>query len=135
MSEGDDITVGHIEDSSGVAIGREAEASVATTPGTPPPAQAEPTRAQKQRPIKSAWANGLFYVFAFVVVIAALGFLANSVSGPALIVIIMAGLLFVPLIGALQLRQDENLSQKNFMELVRLVIEQLPLIGKLFRKN
>ena len=77
---------------------------------------------------KSSWANGLFYVFLFVVVIAALSFAAGSLPLPTLVLIIVAGLLFVPLIGALQLRQDDRLSEKSFMELVKLVIEQLPLI-------
>ena len=135
MSKGDRITVGNIEDSSGVAIGREAQASVNTLPSTPPQAPVEQASKPAPKPVKSAWANGLFYLFVFVVVIASLGFLANSVTPSALIVIIIAGILFIPLIGALQLRQDEQLSQKNFLELMRLVIAQLPLIGKLFSRD
>jgi len=36
-------------------------------------------------------------------------------------------------VGALQLRQDDRLSEKNFMELIKLVIAQLPLIGNIFK--
>ena len=52
-----------------------------------------------------------------------------------LAIILVAGILFVPLIGVLQLRQDDRLSQESFVELVKLVIGQLPLIGKLERND
>jgi internalin A len=80
---------------------------------------------------KSAWANGSFYLFTFAVVIAGLGVLSNTVSMYVLPIILIAGILFVPMIGVLQLRQDERLSEKPFMELLKLVIGQLPLIGRL----
>ena len=85
---------------------------------------------KKKKPIKSAWANGSFYLFAFVVVIGGLGVLANSIPFSALAVVLIAGLLFIPVIGAFQLRQDDNLSEKSFLQLMKMVIGQLPLIGK-----
>jgi hypothetical protein len=84
---------------------------------------------------KSAWANGSFYLVVFAVVIGGLGVLAGSIPFYTLALIIVAGILFVPLIGALQLRQDERLSEKSFMDLLRLVIRQLPLIGRVARRG
>lgn len=66
-------------------------------------------------------------------VIAGLGVLASTVLLYTLAIILVAGLLFIPLIGVLQLRQDDWLSQESFIELLKLVIGQLPLIGKLAR--
>ena len=86
-------------------------------------------------PFRSAWANGSFYLFVFLVVIAALGVLARSISGWALPIVVAAGVLFIPLIGALQLRQDERLADESFVELVGIVIGGLPLIGKLGRRT
>ena len=83
--------------------------------------------------IKSAWANGSFYLFLFVVVIAGIGYLAGTLRLPSLIAVIIAGIVFIPLVGALQLRQDDRLSEQNFMELIKLVIAQLPLIGNIFK--
>lgn len=83
--------------------------------------------------IKSAWANGSFYLFLFVVVILSIGYLAGNLPIQNLIAVIIAGIIFIPLIGALQLRQDGRLSEKNFMELIKLVIAQLPLIGNIFK--
>ncbi|MBI3586536.1 MAG: leucine-rich repeat domain-containing protein, partial [Ignavibacteriales bacterium] len=93
------------------------------------------TSIEKKPAVKSPWANGSFYLFVFVVVISALGVLSNSVPLYALPLILIAGILFVPIIGALQLKQDEHLSDKSFVELMKITISQLPLIGKMARKK
>jgi hypothetical protein len=85
--------------------------------------------------IRSAWANGLFYLFVFVTVIAGLGVLANSVPWYTFALILVASVIFVPLIGALQLRQDKNLSEKGFLELISIVIRQLPIIERLYKNK
>jgi internalin A len=91
---------------------------------------------EKDRPvIRSAWANGSFFLFTFLVVITALGVLARTVPIYALPIILIAGGIFVPIIGAFQLKQDDQLSEKSFMELMKMAIGQLPLIGKLARRS
>jgi len=44
-----------------------------------------------------------------------LGFVAGRADFVELTVIIIAGILFIPLIGAFQLQQDNRVSEKNFM--------------------
>jgi internalin A len=78
--------------------------------------------------VKSAWANGSFYLFAFAVVVAGLGVLARSIPVYVLPLVLIAALLFVPLIGVLQLKQDARLGEKPFLEILKLVIRQLPLL-------
>ncbi|MHC5717433.1 MAG: hypothetical protein ACYTX0_36305, partial [Nostoc sp.] len=39
----------------------------------------------------------------------------------------------IVLIGVLQLRQDDRLSDENFVKLITMVLEQLPLIGNLIK--
>ncbi len=90
---------------------------------------------KRDEKVKSAWANGLFYLLTFVVVILGLGFLAGSLPFYALALVIIGGSLFVPLIGVLQLKQDKNLSDKSFVELVRIVLSQLPLVGRIARQG
>jgi hypothetical protein len=85
---------------------------------------------ERQTPPRSAWANGSFYLFVFVVVIVGVGVLANTVPFYTLAAVLIAGILFVPIIGALQLKQDDRLSEKSFIELMKITIGQLPLIGK-----
>jgi len=85
--------------------------------------------------VRSAWANGTFYLFSFVVVISGLGVLAQTMSPISLPLILVAGIVFVPLIGALQLRQDDRLSEKSFLQLMALVIKQLPWIGRFAGKG
>lgn len=47
---------------------------------------------------------------------------------------VIAGVLFVPIIGALQLKQDERVQDETFLELMKMVIGQLPLIGNMLGK-
>jgi internalin A len=84
---------------------------------------------------RSAWANGSFYLFTFVIVIAAVGLLARTVPAYVLPVLLIGGAIFIPLIGALQLRMDERLSQKSFIELLKLVVGQLPLLRRLSKQQ
>jgi len=84
---------------------------------------------------RSAWANGSFYLLAFVIIIAALGLLSRTVEWYVLPIILVAGAIFVPLVGALQLRMDERLSQKSFLELMKLVVGQLPLIKQISKRR
>lgn len=92
-------------------------------------------RSKDETKARSAWANGSFFLFVFVTVITALGVLARSVSPYALPILLIAGAIFVPLVGALQLRMDEQLSEKSFLELMKMVIGQLPLLGRLTQQK
>lgn len=84
---------------------------------------------------RSAWANGSFYLVVFAVVMTLLLVLGRTVPVYVLPVVLIAGAVFVPIIGALQLKQDGRLSDKSFLELIKLVIGQLPLIGKSARHS
>jgi internalin A len=84
---------------------------------------------------KSAWANGLFYLFVFATVITGLGVLAGHVPLYTLALVAVAGMLFILAIGALQLRQDDRLSEKSFMQLIKLVARQLPIIGRIAKSG
>ncbi len=43
--------------------------------------------------VKSAWANGSFYLFVFVVVVAGIGFLGEELSFPVFCVVVIGGVL------------------------------------------
>jgi hypothetical protein len=94
----------------------------------------EETRKPKIR-VKSAWANGSFYLFLFLVVVFSIGFLAGSLPVYDLVLVIIGGVLFIPLIGAFQLRQDERLKEEHFLQLIKMVIGQLPLVGNVLGKR
>ncbi|MEH2314132.1 MAG: hypothetical protein V7K35_22630 [Nostoc sp.] len=42
--------------------------------------------------------------------------------------------IFIVLIGVLQLRQDDRLSEKFFVDLTKMVLEQLPLISNIIKQ-
>jgi hypothetical protein len=81
--------------------------------------------------VKSAWANGSFYLFVFVVVVAGIGFLGQELSFPVFCVVVIGGVLFVPIIGGLQLKQDDRVQDETFLELMKMAIGGLPLIGNM----
>jgi Flp pilus assembly protein TadB len=82
-------------------------------------------------PRQSPWVSGAFYLFAFVVVMAVLAALANFVELYVLPVVIVSGVLLVLLVGVLQLKHDNHLSDASFTQSLKLIVEQLPLIGRL----
>jgi len=82
----------------------------------------------KESRSKSAWANGSFYIFLFLVVFITIAVIAGSLPIYVLPLVLISGIIIVPLIGALQLRQDDRLSDKSFIELVKITMGQLPLI-------
>ena len=87
-------------------------------------------------PVKLSWAwrNGSFYLFVFVIVFTLVGLFSGVLPIYSLLIAIIAGAIFIVLIGVMQLREDERLSEKSFVKLVKIVIEQLPLIGNLLRQ-
>jgi internalin A len=87
-----------------------------------------PVRVQEE--LRSAWANGLFYLFVFVIIFCVLGFFAQALPLYTMVLVVVAGVLLIPLVGAFQLRQDQRLAERSFMELVKLVIGQLPLLSR-----
>jgi hypothetical protein len=66
-----------------------------------------------------------------VVIIVLLAAVANFVSAWVVPLVIVGGLLTVTVIGALQLKQDERLSEKGFLKLMGLAFRQIPWLGKL----
>lgn len=80
--------------------------------------------------LKSPWASGLFYLVVGTVVLATLSVVANVISAWLLPLIIIGGVVFVSIIGALQLRQDDRMTEKGFLELMRLSVGALPLLVK-----
>ncbi|MBD2598610.1 leucine-rich repeat domain-containing protein [Nostoc spongiaeforme FACHB-130] len=81
-----------------------------------------------------AFRNGMFYLFIFVVVFCLIAFFGSVLPFHYLVLAIIGTAIFIILIGVLQLRQDDRLKEKNFIELIKLVIEQLPLFGNLIKQ-
>jgi translation initiation factor 1 (eIF-1/SUI1) len=83
--------------------------------------------------IKSSWAFMTLYLLVFIAIVN-LTFFSIRISISLLIFIVIFGIIPISFIGAFQLRQDERLSELSFMELVKLVISQLPIISTISRK-
>jgi hypothetical protein len=79
---------------------------------------------QKNNP----WISGSFYLIAAVIILSLLLVAAKMISIIALPIIIIGGLIIFSVIGAYQLRNDEKLSEKSFLELMQLSFKQIPFI-------
>jgi len=77
----------------------------------------EEVKKENPKPIKvkSAWANGSLYLFVLVVLVAGSSFLGQELSFPVFCVALIGRVLLVPIVGALQLKQDKRLQEETFL--------------------
>jgi hypothetical protein len=76
------------------------------------------------------WLAGSFYLFSIISVIVCLRVVAGPLHPIWIPIVVISGILSVTLIGVMTLRTNEQLKDRPFVELVRLVISSLPrLIG------
>ena len=75
----------------------------------------------------SAWFNGSFYLAAAVVLICTLSFFAGGLAIYKFAFVVAGSYVGVTLIGALQLRNDNKLSERGFLELTRLALVRVLL--------
>ncbi len=84
----------------------------------------------EQRQMRSPWVTGSFYLAVLAVVFSVILVATQVVSAWVLPTALVAGLLFFMVVGAYQMRQDDKLSQKNFVSLMGDVLKQAALIVK-----
>jgi internalin A len=131
----DSIQVGDMNHVTGAAIGAGAQTTVnlqiesvehLELPGTPSRPAAPVATAAKSD--SSPWLSGSFYLVALVAIVVLFAVISNYVAWYVLPIVIIGGLLAVGIVGALQLRQDERLSQANFLTLMIESFKRLPLL-------
>lgn len=74
------------------------------------------------------WISGSFYLFVAVVVIAGLAAISHTVSWVVFPIILIGGILVIALIGILQLRNDDQITDKSFFSLIVETYKRLPLL-------
>lgn len=79
---------------------------------------------------RSPWAAGSFYLAAAIVLLVLLLTAAKLLNPLVLPVVIVGAVVLVSVVGGLQLRQDERLAEKNFLQLMSMALAQLRLLGK-----
>ena len=84
----------------------------------------------KRPTYRNPWISGSFYLAVMVIVVTLFLVAAKTVHIVVLPTVIIGALLMVSIIGAFQLRQDESLSEKNFLTLMFLTFKQFPFIRK-----
>lgn len=74
------------------------------------------------------WLSGSFYVIAFLIIITALAVLARLISWYIIPLVIIGSLLTFTVIGAMQLRNDNQLKDENFYKLIIEFFKRLALL-------
>lgn len=93
-----------------------------------------PSQSQLEKPTttsttkKGPWKSGAFYLLLFVVIMGTIAAIAKIVPFYVLPIIIIGGLLFFIVISALQLRQDESLSETSFLSLIVESLKRMHLL-------
>lgn len=81
---------------------------------------------KKIRP--NPWVSGSFYFAVFLVALATLLVVSKMVPVITLPIILICAIIALSIIGSFQLRNDDQLSQKNFLHLMILCFKYLPWI-------
>lgn len=90
-----------------------------------------PLKPKPMKPTKNnPWTAGSFYLVAFVIIVG--GLIATCKFLPAWTIapVLIALVLLVIVIGALQLKNDDRLSEKSFVELMKLAMKRLFLLKR-----
>jgi hypothetical protein len=93
----------------------------------------ETSKPEVQVTLPWAYRNGMFYLLAFEIVFFSVAIFAGILPLYSLIVAVVATVFFLILIGVLQLRMDKRISEKSFVELVEIVVKQLPVLGSILK--
>lgn len=74
------------------------------------------------------WISGSFYLFAAVILMTLFAVISANLPWYSLVIVFLSGLLMIAIIGGLQLRNDESLSEENFLILMIETFSHMPLL-------
>jgi hypothetical protein len=78
--------------------------------------------------LRSPWFSGLFYLMVAVVIISLLLVVGRLAPWWAFPLVVLGAVLLVSVVGALQMRQDDHLTERGFLKLMGDVLRRLPLV-------
>jgi len=80
------------------------------------------------------WIAGTFYLFVAIIILVLIAILSQNIQWYLLPIVIIGGLLIIGTIGALQLKNDDKLTDKSFIQLMTETFKSLPLLNKIKNK-
>ncbi len=79
---------------------------------------------------RNPWLAGSFYLCGIAVIGVLFLVIARTVNVLVLPIVLIASILAISVVGALQLKNDDSLKEKSFLELMGLTFKYLPLLRK-----
>jgi hypothetical protein len=80
--------------------------------------------------LPNPWISGSFYLTVFLIVIVGLSVAGHLLPIFALPTVLVGGVIALSVVGALQMRHDEKLSEENFLKLMALSFKYLPWLRR-----
>lgn len=80
------------------------------------------------RDMRNPWTSGSFYLAAAVVLAGLMAVIANTIPLWTFPIVVIASVTLLSVVGAFQLRQDERLSERSFLELMTMSFTNLPAL-------
>lgn len=77
------------------------------------------------------WVSGSFYLIVVIIVLSGLGVLSKTVVWYLFPIVLIAGILIVGLVGILQLKNDDRISDTSFASLIKETYRRLPLLNQI----
>ena len=98
--------------------------------------QLQQLAAQQDKPIMkpNIWLNGSFFLVALLSIFVAIRVLSGQLAPIWIAVVFVGGILAVLTIGILALRANEQINDQTFLQSLQMVLQSLPLIGRVVRK-
>lgn len=79
-------------------------------------------------PKNNPWSSGLFYLFLAIIPLVTISTIAQFIDWYILPIVIIGAILIIGIVGAFQLKNDDKLSEKSFVELMKATYKSLPLL-------
>jgi internalin A len=92
----------------------------------PPPKWASTAKTHSKP--ENPWRAGLFYLLALVVIMVVIAIISTKIHWSIVPIVICGGVVCIAVVGALQLRQDNALSETSFLSLMIQSFSRLPLV-------
>ena len=75
---------------------------------------------------RSPWHSGSFYLAVFLLILLTIACIGHMLAWFIMPIVLIGAILALLIVGVLQLRQDEKLSQENFIKLMGLSLKYIP---------
>ena len=87
----------------------------------------------QQSPKNNPWKSGSFYIIVSILILLVIAIIASQFEISILLIICIASLFLILLIALLQLKNDDKITDKTFLNLCKELLKKITLINTTFK--